>query len=254
LTATSHHRYFESAACLFGWRRIGARPNEIAKTIWDKSRKTVVAAYQYRPDDFERRRLWSNAITLPKRIQPVEELAPPVLQEKFDNPSGSLVKWPQSGKCHMSKGKLYIAEERIVPVGAFTYDDFEATATATIIIPPQRSAGGGSASTSDPLNSPISISLPAIGLQFRINENGYYRLLLSPASGGSGGLYKLQKVANGKQTEITSWRRDAAIAMRNQIKLRCAGSKMEIYVNNLRLDTLKDDSHMRGSISLIFSG
>jgi hypothetical protein len=58
-------------------------------------------------------------IALPKRIQPVEELAPPVLQEKFDNPSGSLVKWPQSGKCHMSKGKLYVAEECIVPVGAF---------------------------------------------------------------------------------------------------------------------------------------
>ena len=29
---------------------------------------------------------------------------------------------------------------------------------------------------------------------------------------------------------------------------------MEIYVNNLRLITLKDDSHKRGSISLVFSG
>jgi hypothetical protein len=93
-----------------------------------------------------------------------------------------------------------------------------------------------------------------IGFQFRINENGYYTLLLAPASGGGGGLYRLLKVANGKQMEIAGWRRDAAIGMRNQIKLRCAGSKLEIYVNNLRLDTLEDDSHERGSISLVFSG
>lgn len=42
--------------------------------------------------------------------------------------------------------------------------------------------------------------------------------------------------------------------MRNQIKLRCAESKMEIYVNNLRLVTLKDGAHKRGLISLVFSG
>jgi hypothetical protein len=93
-----------------------------------------------------------------------------------------------------------------------------------------------------------------IGIQFRINENGYYTLSLSPTNSGSGGLYRLLKVANGKQIEITSWRRDVAITMRNQIKLRCSGSKIEIYVNSLRLDTLKDDSHKRGLISLVFSG
>jgi Ca-activated chloride channel homolog len=194
------------------------------------------------------------AITHPKGIQPVEELPPPILQEKFDNPSGSLVKWPQSGNCSVKKGKLYVAEYCVVPVGTFIYDDFEATATATFIISPQRSVGSGATSTPGSISLPASISLPMIGLQFRINENGYYTLLLAPATGVSGGLYKLFKIADGKQMEITGWRRDAAIGMRNQVKLRCDGSKMEIYVNNLRLDTLKDDSHKRGTISLVFSG
>jgi Ca-activated chloride channel homolog len=193
-------------------------------------------------------------ITPPKGIQPVEELAPPVLQEKFDSPSASMVKWPQGGKCSVSKGRLYVAEECLVPVGEFIYENFEATVTATFLIPPQRSSDGGGATISGSLSLPASISLPVIGFQFRINENGYYTLSLAPPSGGGGGSYRLLKVTNGQRTEITSWRRDVAIAMRNQIKLRCSGSKLEIYVNNLRLDTLKDESHKRGSISLVFSG
>jgi len=193
-------------------------------------------------------------ITPRKEIQPAEELAPPVFRENFDTPSEAMIKWPQSGKCSVSKGKLHVAEECVIPVGAFIYDDFEASVTATFILRPQRPTNSGASSASGSISLPTSVSLPTIGVQFRINENGYYTLLLSPASGGSGGFYKLLKVANGQQTEITSWRRDAAIAMRNQVKLRCAESKLEIYVNNLRLDTLKDDSHKRGSISLVFSG
>jgi Ca-activated chloride channel homolog len=189
-------------------------------------------------------------INPPKRIQPVEELSPPIFQEKFDNSSGSLVKWPQSGKCHVTKGKLYMAEECIVPVGDFIYDNFEATVTATFVTRAPRSVNSADNSASD------FIHLPTIGLSFRINENGYYTLMIACGTGGIGnsGLYKLLKVAGGKQTDITPWRKETAISMRNQIKLYCAGSKMEIYVNNLRLATLKDDSHKRGLISLVFSG
>jgi Ca-activated chloride channel family protein len=197
----------------------------------------------------------STAVIRPRKaVQPAEEIAPPVLLEKFDDPFTSTVKWPQGGKCSVSKGKLYVAAECLIPVGAFIYDDFEATITATFLVRPQRSAGSSASSASGSINLPTSVSLPVVGFQFRINQNGYYTLLLSPASGASGGFYQLLKVAGGKQTEITSWRRDAAIGLRNQIKLRCVGPKLEIYVNSLRLDTLQDDLHKRGSISLVFSG
>jgi Ca-activated chloride channel family protein len=197
----------------------------------------------------------STAVIAPrKENQPAEELAPPVFQENFDNPSSSPVKWPQSGKCSVNKGKLNVAEECVVPVGAFIYNDFEASVTATFIIRPQRAANSGASSASGSINSTTSISLPTIGLSFRINENGYYTLLIAPAAGADGGFYKLLKIADGKQTELTSWRKDSAIALRNQIKLRCVGPRLEIYVNNLRLDSMKDDSHKQGSISLVFSG
>src|SRR5262245_23300555 len=93
-------------------------------------------------------------ITPPNGIQPVEELAPPVLQEKFDSPSGSLVKWPQSGKCSVRKGKRYVAGECVVPVGAFIYDDFEATVTAELLTRTQRPANGADSSASGLINLP----------------------------------------------------------------------------------------------------
>jgi hypothetical protein len=81
-------------------------------------------------------------------------------------------------------------------------------------------------------------------------------MLAPPTIGGigSGGLYKLIKVAGGRQTDVARWSREKTISMRNQIKLRCAGSKTEIYVNSLRLATLEDGAHKRGLISLVFSG
>ncbi len=190
----------------------------------------------------------TEVVIVPLRApQPVEALVPPVFQEKFDNPSASLVKWPQSGKCAVSKGRLNVAGECVVPVGDFIYEDFEASVTAAFLTRQQPSANNNVGFT----------NMSLIGLLFRINGNGYYELELSPPREGgigSSGFYKLLKIAGGEQTDLTGWRKDTAIAMRNQIKLRCVGSKLEIYVNNLRLDTLKDDSHKRGSISLVFSG
>jgi Ca-activated chloride channel homolog len=190
----------------------------------------------------------TTSITPSKVIRRVEELAPPFLREKFEDTSGSLVKWPQNGNCSVKNGKLYVSEDCVVPVGEFIYGDFEAAVTATFLARPQRPAG---------VNSAGSANLPMIGLSFRINSNGYYKLLIAPpreGGTGGGGFYKLLKIAGGEQTELTPWRKDTSILMRNLIELRCAGPKMEIYVNNLRLGALNDVSHKQGSISLTFSG
>jgi Ca-activated chloride channel homolog len=184
----------------------------------------------------------------PKEIRPVEAPAPQFLREKFEDISGSLVKWPQSGNCAVKNGKLYVAEDCVVPVGEFIYGDFEAAVTATFLARPQRPAG---------VKASGSANAPMIGLSFRINGNGYYKLLIAPPKEGGiggGGFYKLLKIAGGEQTELTPWRKDTSILMRNFIELRCAGSKIEIFANNLRLGSLNDISHKRGSISLTFSG
>jgi Ca-activated chloride channel family protein len=183
-----------------------------------------------------------------KEIRPAEELAPAFLREKFEDISGSLVKWPQSGKCAVRDGKLQVAEDCVVPVGEFIYGDFEAAVTATFLARPQRPAG---------VKAPDSATAPMIGLSFRINGNGYYKLLIAPPKEGGiggGGFYKLLKIAGGEQTELTPWRKDTSILMRNLIELRCAGPRIEIFVNSLRLGSLNDVSHKQGSISLSFSG
>jgi Ca-activated chloride channel family protein len=184
----------------------------------------------------------------PKAVQPVENLGPPFLRENFDDLSVSLVKWPQSGNCSVRDGKLYVAEDCAVPIGDFIYSDFQAALTATFLARPKRPAGASSTGVD---------GLPMIGLSFRINENGGYKLLIAPPTEGgvgSGGFYKLLKIGGGEQTELSGWRKSTAISMRNLIELRCAGSKFEIYVNNLPLGSLNDSAYKRGSISLVFSG
>ncbi|MGH9831486.1 MAG: hypothetical protein ACRD9Y_00640, partial [Blastocatellia bacterium] len=98
------------------------------------------------------------------------------------------------------------------------------------------------------------VSIPTIGLSFRVNQDGYYTILLSPLGGSREGRYKLFKVVNGKQIELSSWRPDAAIKMRNEITVRCVGSKIDLYVNAIRIAEFKDESHQSGRITLVFSG
>lgn len=176
--------------------------------------------------------------------------APPLLRETFDQPAPQ---WPQTDFAAVKNGRLYVNGDSVVPVGTFVYQNFEASVTATFLLPPQRSANSNANAGRGSVHLPTAVSLPLLGLSFRINEQGYYTFLLAASASGQGGAYKVLKTVNGTQTELTSWRRDTAIAMRNQIKIRCVGPKLELYVNNLRLDTLTDTSHAAGRLSLLFS-
>lgn len=166
-------------------------------------------------------------------------------KEKFDNPSTS---WPQNEKVYVEKGKLNVKGDCVTPVGAYVYDDFEVTVVATLFTGAQRDEKQTSSAVMD------LTTLPTIGLSFRINQDGYYTALLSPLMGGREELYKLFKIVNGKQIELTSWRPDQAIKMRNEIKIRCAGSRIDLYVNAIRIADFKDESHKSGRLALVFSG
>lgn len=128
------------------------------------------------------------------------------------------------------------------------YEDFEATVVATLFTGVQRDEKAPTRSTAD------ITSLPVIGLSFRVNRAGYYTVLLSPLGGLGEGIYKLFKVVSGKQIELTSWRRDAAIKMRNEITVRCVGPRIDLYVNAIKIADFKDESHKGGRITLVFSG
>jgi len=176
---------------------------------------------------------------------PQEAPGPDLFRENFDNPS---TLWPQNEKAYVEKGKLVVKGDCVAPVGAYVYEDFEATVVATLFTGVQREEKGATRSTAD------ITSLPVIGLSFRVNQDGYYTVLLSPLGGSGEGVYKLFKVVSGKQIEVTSWRRDKAIKMRNEITVRCAGSRIDLYVNAIRIADFKDESHKSGRFTLVFSG
>jgi hypothetical protein len=176
---------------------------------------------------------------------PKEMPGPDLFREKFDNPS---TLWPQNEKVYIEKGKLNVKGDCVAPVGSYIYEDFEATVVATLFTGVQREEKGATRSNAD------ITSMPVIGLSFRVNQDGYYTVLLSPLGGSREGVYKLFKVANGKQIELSSWRSDAAIKMRNEITIRCLGPRIDLYVNAIKIAEFKDESHKSGRITLVFSG
>lgn len=170
---------------------------------------------------------------------------PPVLQEKFDHPS---YLWPRTDQCYVAKGKYYANGECIVSVGSYVWENFELSVVAMVYTGGERQNQGQLSVASE------AVLLPTIGLSFRVNPQGYYRLLVAPLTGGKEGLYKLIKVVEGKKTEETGWRRDVAISTRNEIKLRCVGEKIELWINAQRVADFKGPEHQAGQISLLFSG
>jgi len=181
----------------------------------------------------------------PQTVAPQGTPGPDLFRETFDNPS---TRWPQNEKAYVEKGKLTVKGDCVAPVGAYLYEDFEATVVATLFTGVQREEKAPDRYTSD------IKALPVIGLSFRVNSDGYYTVLLSPLGGSREGIYKLFKVVSGRQIELTSWRRDAAIKMRNEITVRCAGSRIDLYINAIKIADFNDESHKSGRITLVFSG
>ena len=172
------------------------------------------------------------------------EAPPPVFKENFDKAEG----WLKTDKCYVDKGKYYANGDCVIPVRGFVYDDFELEVVAMIYTGGEwKNPGALSAASQE-------VQLPTVGLSFRISQDGYYRLLIAPLTGGKEGIYRLLKIEGGKQTELTGWRRDLAISARNIIKLRCAGGKMELSINNLRVADFKDETFKSGAINLFYSG
>lgn len=173
-----------------------------------------------------------------------ETIGPDVFREKFDAPS---TLWPQTDNVFVEKGKLTVKGDCAISIGSYVYEDFEATVVASLFTSVVHTKGSTS-SASD------LTTLPTIGLSFRVSKDGYYTALLSPLAGQNEGLYRLFKVVNGKQIELTRWRPDLAIKMRNELTVRCVGQKIELHVNAIKIAEFKDDSHARGRLTLVFSG
>lgn len=178
----------------------------------------------------------SLVLTLTPRVS--APIIPPLYHERFDQPNNQ---WPQTEKSYTSKGKYYVHGEAVIPLPPFRYQNFELMVNATQL--------------SAPISRGIGVTeLATIGLSFRINPNGYYEISLAPIPDKRLGIFTLSKVVSGRRITLWHSEKEPVIDLNNQIKVRCRGAQIEIFINGLRIAKLKDDAHATGTISLLFNG
>ncbi len=79
-------------------------------------------------------------------------------------------------------------------------------------------------------------------------DNLYYFHISS-----SSGQYKVERLSNGKWSTLTEWTDSTHISKApsvNQLKVICRGKQIELYVNDISLATITDDSFPNGFIGL----
>ncbi|NOT64373.1 MAG: VWA domain-containing protein [Acidobacteria bacterium] len=171
---------------------------------------------------------------------------PPLYRETFDQAG---THWPQTATSIIVKGKYRVNDKVVLPALPYQYSDFEATFSVNFLTPPERSR-----LDSGQIRNPTSDVFSVAGMSFRMNETGYYQLSVSAAPNPEIGMYRLTKVAGGREIVLISWRRDSAIRVASQFKLKCVGEKIEIYANAMKLNEIKDATHRAGKVGLVFNG
>jgi Ca-activated chloride channel family protein len=227
------------------YRRIAVKVSGKDSKEWQ-----VRARQGYRLRATGRQTFGENARTTMNDWKPLNEVntvGPPVYIEKFDNPESG---WPNNEESFYKKGKYNVLGSRVLPVGDFAYADFEASVDVESLQPTEPTRGGAS---QNPASSDLK-TLPSFGLVFRINPDGYYLFVIAPARNGQFGFYRMVKVAAGQQTDLIPWRKETAIKFVNSLKVRCVGPQIDLYINTLRIGSLKDGTHSQGRLGFRLAG
>jgi hypothetical protein len=98
----------------------------------------------------------------------------------------------------------------------------------------------------------------AAGLVFRLNDMGYYALLLTGARGSKDVGFKLEKSEyRGSENEIIAWtpvHLPEAPQSGTKITVECVGSQITIFLEGQQVARVKDDSYDQGYAGFILSG
>jgi len=99
---------------------------------------------------------------------------------------------------------------------------------------------------------------PAVGLVFRLNQQGYYALLLTGSRGAKESAVKLVKreFRNSAEMEILPWTRivNQATTSGTELSVEAVGDQITLFVNGQRVKQLKDDSYYQGYVGFTVSG
>ena len=143
--------------------------------------------------------------------------------------------------------------QRVVAAYGPWWTDFRASA----VLDELRSKNSGSAGPSD--FTSIDASRAVAGLVFRMNERGYYDLLLSDAGGAKDLWFKLEKwqYQSREPAEIISWTQvhlsqssEAGV----KIAVECVGNRITVSLNGQQVGAAKDDDYDQGYVGFVLVG
>ncbi|MCI0420737.1 MAG: VWA domain-containing protein, partial [Acidobacteria bacterium] len=155
-------------------------------------------------------------------------------REDFADPTSG---WPQKagffyqkGEYHLVANKLPVVNEGLVAANGPWWKDFRAALTLEFKVG-QRG---------------IQSFPPAAGLVFRMNERGYYALLVSKALASGKVHYKLIKklIKPAGTVDLMHWTRewrpDSGRILQHKLRVVCTGSQIQLYVDGLSMGIVED--------------
>lgn len=190
-------------------------------------------------------------------------------REDFSDPSSG---WPQEKSTFYEQNSYHIVEaEKVVASGPW-FKDFQAFVTVELkkglwqfnspdemsIIRASNIDGKGYEGMIGPRLATMGGG-PGAGLVFRLNENGYYALLLSGLPKGKKSFAKLVRkdIRRDKLVDLIPWTevRDSVNPPgQKRIGVSCNGDTMKLYLGKNLIGTFRDDTLADGMVGLVLTG
>lgn len=149
-------------------------------------------------------------------------------------------------------GPIRIQQSAIAAYGPW-WQDFRASVLVD-------SRAEDSYSTSNNFNSAAPLAgRSGAGLVFRLNDEGYYALLVSSGKKGSDLSYRVMKMQyhSNSPVEIIRWTRvrvPHTDANGMNVSVQCVGSEITVFVNGQKVGHAQDSSYTEGYAGLIVTG
>ncbi len=185
--------------------------------------------------------------TLPYEIKTERRDGQVIFREDFSDAASG---WPQKpgfflkeGRYHLEQLRLKAFNEGRVAANGPWWTDFE----ASVVVEFQ-------SGQKDFHSMP-----PAAGLVFRLNERGYYALVISRPAGFAKVYYKpVEKFHTAAAHDLLfwdqEWRPDPGRLFQHKLGVVCRGSLIQLYVDGLRVRELRDESFSDGIVGTVLFG
>ena len=202
--------------------------------------------------------------SLPYEIKTERRGEQVIFREDFSDPASG---WPQKPGVFIKAGQYHLERPAVKP-SRLPRGDAPITTEVKILNEGQVAANGPwwtdfEASVLVEFQSgrrDFHSMTPAAGLVFRLNERGYYALLISHSFGHAKVHYKLVKKDLGSTVTRDllfwdeEWRPGSGGILRHKLGVVCRGSLIQLLVEGLKVNEFRDDSFSDGLVGAALFG